>query len=126
MKEEKIIRNRCGDKNPFRVPENYFNDFASQMMSKLPEKDDGTIYLKSRNNRAYRFRRPLLYAACILTLLVFSTFGYFYANVNSSQNRQNAANTITVKPNADELIDRTADYAMMDNHDIYACVSANE
>ena len=37
-KEDNILR-KVGTKNPFRVPENYFEDFTQELMSKLPEKE---------------------------------------------------------------------------------------
>jgi len=37
-KEENILR-KAGTGNPFRVPENYFEDFAQELMTKLPEKE---------------------------------------------------------------------------------------
>ena len=35
--EEKYIREKMGDKSPFRVPEGYFDQLASRVMSQLPE-----------------------------------------------------------------------------------------
>ena len=39
MKEEDILRKKlsAGD-SPFKVPENYFENFTSQLMDQLPEK----------------------------------------------------------------------------------------
>lgn len=37
-KEENILR-KVGTQNPFRVPENYFEDFTQELMNKLPEKE---------------------------------------------------------------------------------------
>lgn len=37
-KEERILR-KAGTGNPFRVPEHYFEDFAQELMDKLPEKE---------------------------------------------------------------------------------------
>ena len=37
-KEDNILR-KVGTKNPFRVPENYFEDFTQELMNKLPEKE---------------------------------------------------------------------------------------
>ena len=37
-KEDNILR-KAGTRNPFRVPEHYFEDFTQELMSKLPEKD---------------------------------------------------------------------------------------
>lgn len=37
-KEEKILK-KAGTKNPFSVPDHYFEDFTQELMSKLPEKE---------------------------------------------------------------------------------------
>lgn len=37
-KEENILR-KVGTKNPFSVPDRYFEDFTHELMSKLPEKE---------------------------------------------------------------------------------------
>ena len=37
-KEDNILR-KAGTRNPFRVPEHYFEDFTQELMSKLPKKD---------------------------------------------------------------------------------------
>ena len=37
-KEDNILR-KVGTQNPFRVPENYFEDFRLKLMNKLPEKE---------------------------------------------------------------------------------------
>ena len=39
MKEEDFIRKKYGSGNPFKVPEEYFEQFTSELMSKLPEKE---------------------------------------------------------------------------------------
>lgn len=37
-KEDNILR-KVGTKNPFRVPDHYFEDFTQELMNKLPEKE---------------------------------------------------------------------------------------
>ena len=37
-KEDNILM-KVGTQNPFRVPENYFEDFTQELMNKLPEKE---------------------------------------------------------------------------------------
>ena len=37
-KEENILK-KVGTKNPFSVPDHYFEDFTQELMSKLPEKE---------------------------------------------------------------------------------------
>lgn len=37
-KEDNILR-KVGTRNPFQVPNNYFEDFTQELMNKLPEKE---------------------------------------------------------------------------------------
>lgn len=39
MEEEKRILRKIGTKNPFAVPEGYFDSFPQELMEKLPEKE---------------------------------------------------------------------------------------
>ena len=92
MKEEEIIRKRCGKDNPFRVPENYFDDFASQLMEKLLEERNRTITLKPNNNRLHHILRPVLYAAACLCFAIFSAVAFFSNHVDSVQTSNKSAN----------------------------------
>lgn len=38
MKEDKDLLKKYGKKNPFTVPEGYFQDFSEKLMEQLPEK----------------------------------------------------------------------------------------
>ena len=39
MKEDKDLLKKYGKKNPFTVPEGYFQDFSEKLMEQLPEKE---------------------------------------------------------------------------------------
>ncbi len=39
MKEEDELLKKYGTKNPFMVPEGYFDNFSKELMNKLPEKE---------------------------------------------------------------------------------------
>ena len=57
MNEEKYIEEQVGRRNPFTVPEGYFDTFADQLMASLPE----------RQPRAKQvWLRPLRYAAAVV------------------------------------------------------------
>ena len=40
-KEDNLLR-KVGTGNPFRVPDQYFEDFTQELMNKLPEKEPMT------------------------------------------------------------------------------------
>ena len=43
MNEEKKINDIFGKENHFKVPEGYFDNFAEQMMAKIPEQEIDTL-----------------------------------------------------------------------------------
>ena len=60
MKEEDFIRKKYGSGNPFKVPEGYFEQFTSELMSKLPEKEmKPVLSMPSRRRRRAEHGRDL-------------------------------------------------------------------
>lgn len=124
--EEKYIREKLGQNNPFRVPEGYFDQLTERVMAQLSEQvtaelsEQVTAQLPERRQKS-RFvaLRPWLYAAaCIVVLLVLSVTFLFQRPADDTQ--QVAANTVE-----STYMDEAADYAMLDNAEIYACLSEN-
>lgn len=113
MTEEKYIEELVGRRNPFRVPDQYFDHFADQMMQQLPER-------KARRKSIWL--RPVFYAAASVCALVISVAVYLaLPERGQSPVRQLAVQQEDVNTSFDEA----ADYMMLDNHDIYAYLSEN-
>ena len=105
IEEEKHLRETVGTRNAFRVPEGYFEQFTAQVMEKLPEQQ------KARTTML----RPWLYAAACSVVAVLMGVTYYW--------HQNTADDMMADSNYYEEV---ADYAMIDNIDIYACLADNE
>jgi hypothetical protein len=112
MNEELYIKSRMGDKNPFRVPEGYFDNFTAGMMQMLPEQEAPKKSLIVR-------LRPLMYAAACLLVAIFTVAVYFSEPDTS---RQNVASVVEPADTYD--VDEAADYMMADNNDIYALLAS--
>lgn len=110
MNEEKYIQEKVGSRNPFVVPEGYFETFADQLMASLPER-------QPRANRVWL--RPLRYAAAVVCLFVMGAMAWFAFSPDKQQSLQAKA----VNVSTDVAFDEAADYVMLDNSDIYACLS---
>ena len=110
MTEEEYLKSKIKKENPFLVPDNYFEQFASSMMENLPERKSKSIFV--------RFR-PLLYAAaCIIVI--------FFVGLTFHSNRQNKAKQEYMAVSVDgNYIDEAADYTMIDNVDIYSYLAEN-
>ena len=111
MNEEKYIQEKVGSRNPFVVPEGYFDTFADQMMASLPE----------RQPRAKRvWLRPLRYAAAVVCVFALGAVSWLTMSPETHQPIQAEA---VQESSSDAAFEAAADYAMLDNYDIYACLS---
>jgi hypothetical protein len=122
---EKYVRSRMSRKEPFQVPEGYFDNLVGEIMAKLPEQKelDGAGQTDSRKvvpltPSLYARLRPVLYVAACLLVAVLS-FAVYFADSDEKEGQQVAAQ-YSYK---DASIDEVADYMMADNSDIYACLT---
>ena len=68
--EEKYIREKVGQKNPFTVPEGYFDQLTSQVMSQLPE--------RRQKSRVVQLRKWFYAAACVAAVAVMGLTYHFH------------------------------------------------
>lgn len=122
--EEKYIREKMGDKSPFRVPEGYFDQLASRVMSQLPEQEQGRQSEQKlrRQARMVPLRSWLYAAACVIAIVVLTLTFYFHQRVAEPLDQPMAAVSAPVD---DQYIDDVADYVMLDNTEIYAYLAEN-
>ena len=113
MNEDLYIKSRMGDKNPFRVPEGYFDNFAADLMQKLPEKEKPV-----KKGLIVRLR-PLMYAAACLMVAIFTAAVFF------SHDDAATPEVASISQPVDSYVDEAADYLMADNMDIYACLTSD-
>ena len=114
MNEELYIKSRLGNKNPFRVPEGYFDSFAAEIMQKLPEQE-----MPEKKKSLIVRLRPLMYAAACLMVAIFTAAIYF------SDGEAVSPGVASVSEPTDSYVDDAADYLMADNMDIYACLTSD-
>ena len=117
MEEEKYIKELVGKRNPFVVPEGYFEQLTDQVMQSLPDRRPRakTIWL-----------RPVFYAAAsVCALFVCATVWLSWPS--SSQQDQKgvaeAVQAVQMQQPDDTYFDEAADYMMLDNQAIYACLA---
>ena len=116
IQEEKIIQDRLGKENHFRVPDGYFDTLTDRVMSKLP--NDAVVKpMPSRQPMIYRLR-PLLYVAACMLVAVLSFAIYF----DNQETETSDEPMVAPSASSDSYFDEAADYAMIDNDEIYACL----
>ena len=118
MNEEEYISNQLGKRNPFTTPEGYFEQLTERVMSRLPEDvapaaEEIPI---TRRQGTLRRLRPWLYAACLCGVIAG---GALYVNRSSAPAQPQQEVAIATNSEADTYVDDAANYAMVDNQDIY-------
>ena len=114
MEEEKYIEELVGKRNPFVVPEGYFEQLTSQVMDTLPDR---------RQKARTVWMRPVWWAAAAVCALFVSTAAWL-AWPQASAPSQGPMAEVVQQESDDTFFDEAADYMMLDNQDIYACLSA--
>ena len=113
MKEEEQIKMLLGSrKNPFSVPEGYFDQLAGNIIGQLPQEQPKPARI--------RMLRPLLYAAASVCLAIMGVAIYQF-NASTAQ----PALALQETHYTDSYIEDVADYAMLDNEDIYNSLLAD-
>ena len=117
MEEEKYIEELVGKRNPFVVPEGYFEQLTDQVMQSLPDR---------RPHAKTVWLRPVLYAAAsVCALFVCATVWLSWPR-SSQQDQKDVAEAVQavqMQQPDDAFFDEAADYMMLDNQAIYACLS---
>jgi hypothetical protein len=113
--EEKILIEQFGRQNPFRVPEGYFDSLTERVMTQLPE--------RKPKSRLVALRPWFYAAACFAVVAVVGlTYHFHQADVT----KQVAATEVVAPVVDNSYVDEAADYAMLDNVEIYAYLAEAE
>ena len=115
IKEEQILKSRYGTQSSFRVPEGYFDELASRVMASVPQ----VARIVPMWRRAVV--RKVAVIAGVVLLLGGASIG-IGTSLSSRQAGKSVASGAwaSVMHSEDSSFDEAADYAMLDNQDIYA------
>ena len=122
MEEQNKIIEQIGKKNPFKVPENYFEDFSAQLEAKLqeiPVAPAPAPVIKKTFFRAHI--QPLLYVAAVITLLTGISYVAVQPMLQNFGNEAQMANK-EYELSEDDYYDLMAEY---DSDEIYELLSMN-
>ena len=122
MRTEDNLKEMFGRENPFKVPENYFETLADNIISQLPEESSARVVKMSVWKK---YRVHLLAAACVLSLL-FSAGIYVSVKENTKEAQVFDKTHVEVAETtieAEDAFDEMADYVMIDKEDMYAYIS---
>lgn len=112
MKEEDELLKKYGTKNPFTVPDGYFENFSKGLLDKLPEKEQ--IPYQEEITTWQRFK-PWVYMAAMFCGLMF-TVRVVVGPPKQDTPLFTAAET---EQFSDEYIETILDHSMMDDYTLY-------
>ena len=119
MKEEQYLIERVGKENPFRVPEGYFDTLVDQVMERVDASPAPVVPLSEHKPRVV-WLRPVLYAAASVCALFLSVTVYqHFASQSVNTPTEHVVASVSTSQDA---FDEAADYVMIDNQEIYACL----
>ena len=124
MEEQSKIIGQIGKKNPFKVPENYFEDFSAQLEQKLqtiPVAPAPAPVIKKSFFKAHI--QPLLYVAAVITLMTGISYVAVQPMLNDLNAEMQMANAEYPELSEDDYYDLLAEY---DSDEIYELLSMNE
>ena len=124
--QNKIIGQFDKKKNPFKVPNNYFDDFSAQLEKKLEKIEVAPAPVIKKSFFAAHIQ-PLLYVAAVVTLLTgisYVAVQPMLQNINDemkmAKNQESAA---FPELSEDDYYDLMAEY---DSDEMYELLSINE
>lgn len=119
MKEEDKIRKKIGAENPFRVPDGYFDNLTSEVMSRLPEKEKNAI--AQREPTRWERVRPWLYMAAMF-------IGAALIIRVASSDRTPAADSVVADETEVQMeyINMAVENSMMDDYSLYVFLADSD
>ncbi len=121
--QEKHIENMAGKGRPFRVPDGYFDGLTTKIMSKIPENEVRMI--PARKQSKTRLVHLAVGIAASVCVAIFGVSVYMSNNGVADGALADGQLTSYVEQSnlSTSYEDDIADYAMIDNYDIYAYIS---
>ena len=116
MKEEDNILKKVGKENVFRVPDGYFENLTSEVMSRLPEKET-PAFIKKEPTKWERIK-PWLY---MTAMFVGAALIIRVASADRTPATDQIAmdDTETTEGVSDEYISSVLDNSMLDDYSLY-------
>jgi hypothetical protein len=122
MNEEKYLIERVGKENPFRVPEGYFDTLKAEVMARVDVSPLPVIPAEKKKAKVVRLR-PIYYAVAASVCALFISVAAYVSFDRSSVDP--TVQQAVAQQDSYDSFDAAADYIMVDNEAIYACLSSD-
>lgn len=115
---EDDLKKKVGTENPFRVPDGYFENFASNLMERLPEKEKVE---RSRKATPWEKVRPLLYMAAMFVgaMLLIRVAASHYTPAGTPEPDEELEAEM-------EYINMAMESSMLDDYSLYVYLTEEE
>lgn len=110
-KENRILR-KVGTKNPFTVPEGYFENFTQDLMSKLPEKEP---FMPVSEPTLWQRVKPWVYMTAMFCGIMLSVRVF----VGEPKQDEFPFSELEADAISDEEWEIISDCSMIDDYDLY-------
>jgi hypothetical protein len=120
--DELQLSNIVGKKECFRVPDGYFEQLPDKIMAKLPKEEK----MQGVGHLSLTFKQRKFIAAAIVVgaigISIFMSLDRILQSSPQSSGAKTSAmvTSASVESHSDKMIDEFADYAMLDNEDMYS------
>lgn len=123
MKHPDLAKINASTKNPFKVPDGYFDNLTANIMSSIPEIHEKTAKTPAIQNRFYTtYLRPIISIAAVFSGLILGV-GIYHSHSRHPANNISASNSEAV---SNETLEAFCDYARIESNDIYIYLSENK
>lgn len=122
---ETLLKQQFGTRQPFTVPDGYFETIADRVMARLPEHTtEVSSTVQDHRLQPWQHWRTLVsVAACACAILLGGTW---IARLSAPDATEGTPVAVSATIESQDLeFDDMADYVMIDNEDIYALVANN-
>lgn len=118
---EEDLKQRYGKKNPFGVPEGYFDEFPEKMMNLIPKESDSP---RTVDIGLWDRVKPWVYMAAMFVGLMFTARMFMgkYSQ-QAEQMPDDAESVYSISELPDEYIDPIVNQTMMDDYQLYEYLS---
>ncbi len=121
MKEDKKIREKVGTKNPFEVPEGYFDRLTDQIIDCLPEKERVIIAEKEEDSLWLKIRPWVYMAAMFVGAALIIRIGSWSLGSSKTEESSYTYDEII----SEEYLDISFEKAQMDDYSLYLYLAEN-
>lgn len=129
MKSTNDLEEEYGRQRPFSVPEGYFSELSSRVMSELSAAAEQEREDKSALKRGLRsYLRPMAAAAVTVGIVVVGFLAYHslegVQGVRSLLGGRGVQDRYVLSESSGDAFDQAADYFMIDESDMYASLAS--